>query len=105
MSPKIIAISNSEVTISDRRITRVFPVLSNTLETRIFGVEVRDQCSQSIQLTFLTGNLRAVSIMECGNRRDLFLEIGYPLLLLIASRGILVLRRAGVPEVPYQLEL
>ena len=98
-----IGIIYSEVTISDRGITSIFAVLGSTFETRIFGVEVRHHCLQSIQLTLLTVNLRSVSIMKRGNRRDIFLEIGYS--LLIASRGILSRLRVGVPGSPDRLEV
>ena len=41
MSPKFFAISYSEITIGDRDIASIFPVLDLTLKTRIFGVEIR----------------------------------------------------------------
>ena len=41
MSPKFVAISDSEITIGDRDIASIFPVLDITLKTRILGVDTR----------------------------------------------------------------
>ena len=64
MSPKFVAISYSEITIGDRDIARIFPVLNLTLKTRIFGVDTRYHLAQSIQFAFLTRDLRAMLITQ-----------------------------------------
>ena len=49
MSPEFVAISYSEITIGDRDIASIFPVLDLTLKTRLFGVDTRYHLAQSIQ--------------------------------------------------------
>ena len=65
MSPKFVAISYSEITISDRDIASIFPVLDITLQTRILGVDItRYHLAQSVQFAFLIRDLRAILITQ-----------------------------------------
>ena len=79
------------------------PVPKITLEARISGGEVRHHTTKSIQLAFLILNLRAVLITQCEERRDLCLDIGYP--MLIANSDTLMFLRVGIPESPDRLEM
>ena len=64
MSPEFVAISYSEITIGDRDIASIFPVLDLTLKTLIFRVDTRYHLAQSIQFAFLIRDLRAMLITQ-----------------------------------------
>ena len=64
MSPNLVAISYSEITIGDRDIASIFSVLNLTLKTRIVVVEPRHHLAQLMQFALLIRDLRAILVTQ-----------------------------------------